>query len=54
MSWKIPVRPWLPRINRLILRGVETGVFRDDIKPHDLLRALSGLAHVRPSKNWKR
>lgn len=32
---------------------VAAGVFRDDIEPHDLLRALSGVAHVRPRKNWK-
>ena len=31
-----------------------TGALRDDIEPHDLLRALAGVAHVRPSKNWKR
>jgi hypothetical protein len=34
--------------------GVATGIFRDDIEPHDLLRALAGVAHVRPSENWKR
>ena len=31
-----------------------TGALRDDIEPHDLLRALAGVAHVRPSENWKR
>lgn len=41
-------------IKALAVRGVATGVFPDDIEPHDLLRALSGVAHVRPSKNWKR
>ncbi len=41
-------------IKALVSRGIETGVFRDDIEPHDLLRALSGVAHVRPSENWKR
>lgn len=41
-------------IKALVARGVATGVFRDDIEPHDLLRALSGVAHVRPSKHWKR
>jgi AcrR family transcriptional regulator len=40
-------------INALVAGGVATGVFRDDFKPHDLLRALSGVAHVRPSENWK-
>jgi AcrR family transcriptional regulator len=40
-------------IKALVASGVATGVFRDDIEPHDLLRALAGVAHVRPSKNWK-
>jgi hypothetical protein len=38
----------------LVAGGVAAGVFRDDIEPHDLLRALAGVAHVRPDKNWKR
>lgn len=41
-------------VKTLVSRGIAAGVFRDDIEPHDLLRALSGVAHVRPSKNWKR
>lgn len=41
-------------IKTLVAGGVATGVFRDDFEPHDLLRALSGVAHVRPSENWKR
>jgi AcrR family transcriptional regulator len=41
-------------IKALVAGGVATGVFRDDFEPHDLLRALSGVAHVRPSENWKR
>jgi AcrR family transcriptional regulator len=41
-------------IKALVAGGVATGVFRDDIDPHDLLRALAGVANVRPSKNWKR
>ncbi len=41
-------------IRALVADGVATGAFRDDIEPHDLLRALAGVAHVRPSKNWKR
>ena len=41
-------------VKALVARGVATGVFRDDFEPHDLLRALSGVAHVRPSRNWKR
>ena len=41
-------------IKALVARGVATGVFRNDIEPHDLLRALSGVAHLRPSENWKR
>lgn len=40
-------------IKALVSRGIEAGVIRDDIEPHDLLRALSGVAHVRPSANWK-
>ena len=41
-------------VRALVSRGVANGVFRDDIEPHDLLRALSGVAHVRPGENWKR
>ena len=41
-------------IKALVAGGVASGVFRDDLEPHDLLRALSGVAHVRPSENWKR
>jgi AcrR family transcriptional regulator len=41
-------------IKALVASGIATGVFRDDIEPHDLLRALAGVAHVRPSGNWKR
>jgi AcrR family transcriptional regulator len=40
-------------IKALVAGGVATGVFRDDIEPHDLLRALAGVAHVRPSEKWK-
>jgi len=40
-------------IKALVAGGVATGVFRDDFEPHDLLRALAGVAHVRPNKNWK-
>ena len=50
---KTPHRLDVP-VKALVSRGVATGVFRDDIEPHDLLRALSGVAHVRPSENWKR
>src|SRR6476620_10509143 len=38
----------------LVAAGVAAGVFRDDIEPHDLLRALAGVAHVRPSTNSKK
>lgn len=41
-------------VTALVSRGVADGVFRDDIEPLDLLRALSGVAHVRPSETWKR
>jgi len=50
---KTPHRLDVP-VKALVSRGVAAGVFRDDIEPHDLLRALSGVAHVRPSENWKR
>lgn len=40
-------------IKALVAGGVATGVFRNNIEPHDLLRALGGVAHVRPSQNWK-
>jgi len=50
---KTPHRLDVP-VKALVAGGVEAGVFRDDIEPHDLLRALAGVAHVRPSRNWKR
>ena len=50
---KTPHRLDIP-IKALVAGGIATGAFRDDIEPHDLLRALAGVAHVRPSKNWKR
>lgn len=50
---KTPHRLDIP-VKTLVSRGVAAGAFRDDIEPHDLLRALSGVAHVRPSENWKR
>jgi AcrR family transcriptional regulator len=40
-------------IRALVTDGITTGVFRDDMEPHDLLRALAGVAHVRPGENWK-
>jgi hypothetical protein len=50
---RTPHRLDLP-IKALVAGGVATGVLRDDIEPHDLLRALAGVAHVRPSEKWKR
>jgi hypothetical protein len=50
---KTPHRLDIP-IKSLVAGGGVAGAFRDDIEPHDLLRALAGVAHVRPSKNWKR
>lgn len=50
---KTPHRLDVP-VKALVAAGVAARVFRDDIEPHDLLRALAGVAHVRPSKNWKR
>jgi hypothetical protein len=49
---KTPHRLDLP-IKALVASGIATGVFRDDFEPHNLLRALAGVAHVRPDKNWK-
>lgn len=49
---RTPQRLDMP-VKALVARGVATGVFRDDFEPHDLLRALSGVAHVRPGENWK-
>src|SRR5207237_7474615 len=39
-------------IKALVARGVATGVFRDDLEPHDFLRAASGVGHLRPRANW--
>jgi AcrR family transcriptional regulator len=50
---KTPHRLDVP-VKALVAGGVAARVFRDDIAPHDLLRALAGVAHVRPSKDWKR
>lgn len=50
---KTPQRLDTP-VTALVSRGIADGLFRDDIEPHDLLRALSGVAHVRPGENWKR
>jgi AcrR family transcriptional regulator len=49
---KTPHRLDVP-VKALVAAGVSAGAFRDDIEPHDLLRALAGVAHVRPSKGWK-
>jgi AcrR family transcriptional regulator len=49
---KTPHRLDVP-VKALVARGVAADVFRDDIEPHDLLRALAGVAHVRPSRSWK-
>lgn len=48
-----PNRLDLP-IKALVARGVAAGVLRSDIEPLDLLRALSGVAHIRPGDTWKR
>ena len=50
---KTPHRLDVP-VKALVAAGVSAGAFRDDIEPHDLLRALAGVAHVRPGKGWKR
>jgi AcrR family transcriptional regulator len=50
---KTPHRLDVP-VKALVASGIAAGAFRDDIAPHDLLRALAGVAHVRPSRTWKR
>jgi len=50
---KTPHRLDVP-VKALVAGGVAAGVFRGDIEPHDLLRALAGVAHVRPSTSWRR
>jgi len=41
-------------ITALVSHAVEAGVLKGDIEPLDLLRALSGVATIRVSENWKR
>jgi AcrR family transcriptional regulator len=41
-------------ITALVTYAVETGALQSDIEPLDLLRALSGVATIRVSENWKR
>ncbi len=41
-------------ITALVNNAVEKGAFENDIEPLDLLRALSGVATIRVSENWKR
>ncbi|TCL06997.1 TetR/AcrR family transcriptional regulator [Sodalis ligni] len=41
-------------ITALVAHAVETGAFHSDVEPLDLLRALSGVATIRVSENWKR
>ena len=40
-------------ITALVAGAVATGGFRTDIQPLDLLRALTGIARVRPDEDWK-
>nr|WP_241014610.1 TetR/AcrR family transcriptional regulator [Burkholderia sp. Ac-20379] len=49
---KTPDRLALP-ITTLVNRAIETGQCHRDIEPLDLLRALSGVATIRVSENWK-
>lgn len=49
---KTPDRLVLP-ITALVGRAVEAGVCQPDVEPLDLLRALSGVATIRVTENWK-
>ncbi|MFC6486542.1 TetR/AcrR family transcriptional regulator [Nitratireductor sp. GCM10026969] len=40
-------------ISALVARATDTGKFRIDVEPLDLLRALTGVANVRPDPDWK-
>ena len=41
-------------ITALVARAVAAGVCQRDVEPLDLLRALSGVATIRVSEDWKR
>jgi hypothetical protein len=41
-------------ITALVNNAVEKGAWSGNIEPMDLLRALSGVATIRASENWKR
>lgn len=41
-------------ITTLVKNAVDKGALRYEIEPLDLLRALSGVASIRVSENWKR
>ncbi|KAA0020647.1 TetR/AcrR family transcriptional regulator [Salinicola corii] len=40
-------------IEALVDGAIKTGTFRIDIEPLDLLRAIAGVANIRPGQNWK-
>lgn len=40
-------------ITALVTQAVKAGACQPDVEPPDLLRALSGIATIRVSKNWK-
>jgi AcrR family transcriptional regulator len=40
-------------ITTLVRNAINSGSIRDDVEPLDLLRALAGVANVRPTKTWK-
>lgn len=40
-------------VNKLVNRGIEAGIFRNDIESLDLLRALGGIVTIRPDEDWK-
>ena len=41
-------------ITVLVTRAIETGACKRDVEPLDLLRALSGVATIRATEDWKR
>ncbi|HGL4257349.1 TetR/AcrR family transcriptional regulator [Burkholderia dolosa] len=41
-------------ITALVNRAIEAGTCKSDVEPLDLLRALSGVATIRATEDWKR
>lgn len=40
-------------VRSLVARAVEAGAIQAEIEPLDFLRALAGVANIRPAKGWK-